>query len=73
MTMYEVVKLKNAFEGNSKKEIKSKLMVGSYPQLEDSEKRYDKEFITVINLMLNVCVDAHFIFFFFFFCVCVAL
>jgi hypothetical protein len=57
--MYEVIKLKNAFSGKNKDEIKKKIknisISGSYPKLEESEKLYNKEMINTFNLMLNVC------------------
>jgi serine/threonine protein kinase len=67
MTMYEVIKLKNAFSGKNGKEIKKEtkniLISGSYPKLEESEDLYDKEMINTINLMLNVYII--FIYFYF--------
>jgi hypothetical protein len=68
MTMYEVIKLKNAFSGTNKDEIKNEienlLISGSYPKLEESEELYNKEMIKTINLMLNVLYLFNFFFYF---------
>jgi serine/threonine protein kinase len=66
ITMYEVIKLKKAFYGKEKEEIKNILMSGQYPRLEiDSEKDYDEEMIDVVNTMLNVYIIILFIMFYF--------
>jgi serine/threonine protein kinase len=69
MTMYEVIKLKNAFSGKNNNEIinemKNILTSGSYPKLEESEKLYNKEMINTINLMLNVLYLFYFFLFFY--------
>jgi hypothetical protein len=69
--MYEVIKLKNAYSGKNKNEIKKKikniLISGSFPKLEESEELYNKEMIKTINLMLNVLYLYLFIYLFFLF------
>jgi hypothetical protein len=64
--MYEVIKVKKAFYGKEKEEIKKILISGGCPRLEiDSEKDYDKEMIDIINTMLNVYIINLFTIFYF--------
>jgi hypothetical protein len=66
MTMYEVMTLRNPYEGMSWKEIKTEHESNKYPQirLEEVKGHYDEEFVKVINKMLSVCCFCYFILYF---------